>query len=188
MLETNPSCPTGNCTFPVFSSLAFCSNCIDFTQSLQHNSKCVQKPTVGWNEIIHTTNCTYELPLSNSGGLNNSYQDIWSDEPKEPNIDLSWYYRDEKTRPDIITDAPSFIIKFFDKVDRFSTGGFHLPDGQYMPSSFAALTLIKIAPQTGSASTGFLSTAHICALSVCAKRYNISMTSGLLQTETVSTS
>ena len=36
-------------------------------------------------------------------------------------------------------------------------------------------------------STSFLNTANICALSVCAKEYNISMTSGLLQSEIIST-
>lgn len=50
------------------------------------------------------------------------------------------------------------------------------------------MALIKIAPQADSASVGYLNTAHICAFSVCAKEYNMSMTSGLLRTEIVSTS
>ena len=35
-LEMNPSCFTGNCTFLVFLSLAFCSNCIDIIKALSH--------------------------------------------------------------------------------------------------------------------------------------------------------
>ncbi|MCJ1268242.1 hypothetical protein MMC22_008129 [Lobaria immixta] len=37
-------------------------------------------------------------------------------------------------------------------------------------------------------STGFVNTAHICSLSLCAREYNVSMTSGMLRSEIVSTS
>lgn len=47
---------------------------------------------------------------------------------------------------------------------------------------------MKFAPVTSSANLGSLSTADICALTVCAKEYNISMTSGILRSETVLTS
>lgn len=33
-LDMNPSCPTGNCTFPPFQSLAICSTCEDVSQTL----------------------------------------------------------------------------------------------------------------------------------------------------------
>lgn len=32
-----PACPSGNCTFPLFDSLALCSNCLDITKEVVNN-------------------------------------------------------------------------------------------------------------------------------------------------------
>lgn len=201
ILETNPSCPTGNCTFPVFSSLAFCSNCIDITQYLQQNSKCSQIEVPNPRETIpqmqkfgvdYTINCTYWLPLASSG-QNYTYDEsldyLNSSIHKDSSINFSWTFTDDGGDiPYSFNDAPSFWTKFLKIGDSSLPGEIHLPGGEVIPSSFAAIALIKAAPRTGSTSTGFLDTANICALSVCAREYNISMTSGLLQSEVVSTS
>ena len=90
--------------------------------------------------------------------------------------------------PYSLADAPSFFTKVLVSNDPTESGEIHLPGGEIIPSSLAAILLIKATPKAGSSSTGFLSTANICALSVCAREYNISMTSGLMQSEIVSSS
>ncbi|MCJ1423526.1 hypothetical protein MMC29_001410 [Sticta canariensis] len=59
----NLSCPTGNCTFPPFKTLAVCSECEDITNAL--NETCY---TRWWKDPIHpheplaTVLCEYSLP------------------------------------------------------------------------------------------------------------------------------
>ena len=108
---------------------------------------------------------------------------------EDSSVNFSWTFFD--FGPDIpytSNDAPSFFTRFL--VINNSTGPeeIHLPDGDIIPDSLTAIALIKVAPKKDSSSTDFLKTANICALSVCAKEYNISMTSGLVQYEEVSTS
>lgn len=194
ILETNPSCPTGNCTFPVFSSLAFCSNCVDVTQSLQQNSNCSQNE--GWNmkteidkyENVSTSfpqktmSCTFRLPLFSSD-RNYSYPD---DLDENSSFTVSWDVRKDEQPVANAHDAPLFLnvlLPSHDFSERFQSS-----DGKNISSHFTAMALIKFAPQADSARVGFVRTAHVCALSVCAKEYNMSMTSGLFRSEIVSTS
>lgn len=186
VLETKPSCSTGNCTFPIFSSLAFCSNCVDITQFLQQHSNCsqheaVQTETYQFEGKI--VKCIYRLPPSISE-RNHSYPDDWND---TSTIEIAWIIKKDaqKSVAENI-EPPSFL-------NLFLTGGnysepFQSSDGANISSHTATMALIKFAPQTDFASVGYLSTAHLCALSVCAKKYNMSMTSGLFRTEIVSTS
>lgn len=178
ILETSPSCPTGNCTFPIFSSLAFCSNCLNITQFLQRNSICDPYP--------NTTFCTFEIPLANSS---HSY-----DQPPKNSIihsDLNFLVFWSNDQPEPLEDpfgGPSFQSSFADYRGSTAPREFHLSGGEIIPNSFATVALVKFAPWTVFAHPGLLSTAHICALSTCAREYNTSMTSGLLQTQIVSTS
>ncbi|KAI9734350.1 MAG: hypothetical protein M1834_002456 [Cirrosporium novae-zelandiae] len=56
--DMNPSCSTGNCTYPKFQSLAVCDYCTDITSSLKHNCS-TEKGTDGSSDSIY---CTYALP------------------------------------------------------------------------------------------------------------------------------
>ena len=192
ILETDPSCPTGNCTFPVFSSLGFCSNCIDITQFLQQNSNCTPEQT-GQDET--RMSCTYWLPPPSSGlNYSGNYGGILNG-----SLSLSWEFGVYQGRVDSFKWAPSFLTEALGVLNIFArqTGTylletyqtpFDLPDGKIIPSSLIKIALIKTSPWTGSMSTGFVHTAHICALSLCAREYNVSMTSGVLRSEIVSTS
>ena len=93
---------------------------------------------------------------------------------EDSSITLSWIFNETK-HP--FTDALSFSNGFL--VLRDFNVPFHLSDGENIPSQFAGMILIKFAPQFSSASASFLNKAHIGALSICAKEYNMSMTSGL---------
>lgn len=178
-LETNPACPTGNCTFPVFSSLAFCSNCLNITQFLQTNFLC--------EHLDGEQVCTYEIPFPNSSHSYDQSPDksiihsdfnfeVWkSDEQTDPN-DYSF------NRPSLGTIFPSYLDLFDGPKEA------HLSDGEIIPNSFFIMALVKFASRTRFAHFDPLSTAHICALSVCAKEYSVSMTSGRLQIQILSTS
>lgn len=85
MLENNPSCFTKNCTFPMFTFLDFCFNCIDVTQFLQQNSSCTQKI----NDVIYDYYCTYRLSLFSSS-QNYAYFDDDENLSKNSNFALSW--------------------------------------------------------------------------------------------------
>lgn len=134
-------------------------------------------------------NCTYWLPLSSSG-LNYSYFQSPSldfDIHNGSDITLSWNITDMAGyKRYAFVDAPSFITRFL--TNSKGSDEFHSSDGEFIPSSFATIALIKGAPITGSVSTGYISTANICAFSLCAREYNISKTSGLLRFDIVSTS
>lgn len=194
-LETNPSCPTGNCTFPVFSSLAFCSNCIDVTQYLQQTSNCTQEPLAddeydaedGVIPEITEVKCTYWLPLSSSGenytflGLNKDFD--------RSSFNLTWNitYWDDQRRNTYDT-APSLFVRFINSSKSLGSEAIRLSNEEVIPSSFATMALFKGSPTTDAVSTGYIDTANICAFSFCAREYNVSMESGLLRSEIISTS
>lgn len=52
-----PTCDTGNCTFPVFDSLAVCSKCLDISQDVTHFN-----PPSNPSNLTGTQNVTYNLP------------------------------------------------------------------------------------------------------------------------------
>jgi hypothetical protein len=71
-LNISSSCPTGNCTFPAFQSLAVCSSCRDVTDALNSTSYYGQ---VSNNNINQTENIYNETSLPNGLRLNISSDD-----------------------------------------------------------------------------------------------------------------
>ncbi|MCJ1284554.1 hypothetical protein MMC26_003887 [Xylographa opegraphella] len=62
--DVKPDCATGNCTFPLFDTLAICSRCvnvIDLTTSIEHNPA---DEGCGSSFVYVQTNYTYVLPGS----------------------------------------------------------------------------------------------------------------------------
>lgn len=130
--------------------------------------------------------CNYSLPLFSSGS--NYYR--FHESEYEP-FNLNWsLFKEEHQRlyeSYDFAEGPVFLTRFLSK-GQIEEGEIHLPDGKVIPNSFTPLALIKVAPKMGSSSTIFFDTANICALSICAREYNLSMTSGLLRSEIISTS
>jgi len=52
-----PQCDTGNCTFPLFDSLAVCSKCLDVTKNVTHIN-----PPNNLNDLNGVQNVSYSLP------------------------------------------------------------------------------------------------------------------------------
>lgn len=180
ILETEPLCPTGNCTFPVFSSLGFCSNCIDITEFLQENSYCWTESRPIYERKIIERNCTYQLPLSGSNlkyytADPETYQ-VWNG-----SIGLSWTYGtlEGPSGPLDSFEGPSFLTRSLNSYDwdwdkqqylgQLVTP-FKLPGGDVIPNSLVTIALIKPAPWTGSIMTlGIINTASLCALSIMSR-------------------
>lgn len=137
--------------------------------------------------IHYSVNCTYWLPLSGSGFNYSFHDDYYWVLHEGSDISRSWSLTEEEDHKFYeIMGAPAFITRFLSEFN--STLSRPNRTRSFDPDSVATIALIKLAPRSGSISTSFLDTANICTLSVCAKEYNISMTSGLLQSEIISTS
>ena len=69
LADPNPlvsfTCPTGNCTWPDFSTLAVCSSCVDMTQYMQQVC-----PATNDTTSSNSTSCGWSLP--NGASLNGS--------------------------------------------------------------------------------------------------------------------
>lgn len=55
--DLKPTCDTGNCTFPLFDSLAVCSRCLNVTDNVVNNT-----PEPEINAIVGVQNLSYTLP------------------------------------------------------------------------------------------------------------------------------
>lgn len=196
-LDTVPTCPSGNCTWPLFSSLGFFSNCRDITPYVESRTACRNQsrpiPTnapKGFPESNYAgTVCTYSLPHSSFGrvlitdsAVSNSLQDqaYPEDGGYYENFTNTFYYPDRA-----VGGAPFFstfavndgliLSRFpdwFNGTSQYQTP-FHLDDGTSIPSKISQLAFLKTRPSSGLAES-----AHLCALSFCARQYNVSVTSG----------
>lgn len=162
------------------------------THFVKQNSTCTineaQDPR--FDSPVNLVSCTYWLPPF-SPGQNYTYIDDDRNVIDNSSVVLSWtlaYENERSHKPLFVVNAPWIFTKVLQGEDSTLPGEVHLSNGKIIPSSLFAIALIKTAPLIGSASTGFVNTAHICSLSVCAMEYNVSMISGVPQTEIISTS
>lgn len=88
----------------------------------------------------------------------------------------------------VFVNSPVLTVKTLTLSDSNGLNKIRLFGGEVIPSFYSIKSLIRFAPGTHLASVGSLRTAHICVLSICAKEYKISMISGVLESEVVSTS
>lgn len=186
-MDNTVICATGNCTFPAFSSLGFCSNCVDHKDYAQKNSDCIYKTALDLNNMT----CTYKFPTS---FLNNSIDDpATSDNPAMINGSVSVNFWRSWNETDIQGAFPFLALALTDlssapeRLKVFQTP-FDSQDGVIIPSFFGIYAFIKTNPLTGSKNTAFLEAADICTLSFCAREYNVTVINGALYSEVLSTS
>ena len=172
-LEVKPSCPAGNCTFPTFSTLGFCSKCADATKYLQQHSKCTPA-----NSTTSTAKCSYELPLAGNG-LKYPISGRIKDAPSaivNGTLNLSW----QDFGP-TLQGAPAFLTLLLSNPVESNLAGapegyqanqipFRSDTAGIIPSSLSTFAIFKMASSNGSASTGSIEAAHICAFSLCARK------------------
>lgn len=187
-LQAIPSCPAGNCTFPVFSSLGFCSNCADVTGYMQQQSNCTSKDVVSGTRKVFS--CDYNLPppgfdLIYSPKLTSnksSFEISWGEFLPAQSFELAPAFLTVFLDSFNLTDRPNHISYYDYQVP------FHSDRAGIIPSHFAKPAFIKFAPSKGSMGAGFIEAAHVCALSFCAREYNVSVELGSPHVDVLSTS
>lgn len=65
-----PVCPSGNCTFPPFESLAFCSKCLDVSQNVVVNN-----PPAYPNDLTGTQQISYTIPGGGNVGFSALFEE-----------------------------------------------------------------------------------------------------------------
>ena len=160
--DTQPQCPSGNCTWPPFTSLGFCSKCQDVTKTLQANSKyidtnndniCLDDDTSGCEPNYR--NYTYQLGGLNPDGDNKlttiarvSYAFVFDS-------DFEW--------------VPGLFVK---PINWTRIQVFNFTDGTSIP----AVALVAVfRTSTKKSTAGDVLTADLCALSFCAHKYKVSL-------------
>lgn len=164
-----PICPSGNCTWPEFESLGFCSQCIDVAKLVQMT--CTDD--VGWN-------CTISFPTGQSANVNNDQGN--GDVPTY--LMASWILN---YIPGSLLPTLSGTIPGFGEVSTYAQGTFAgftnpvLAMGRVVmdPSAYSAGTSIEGAFING--------TATECALTLCAKSLKLSEQSGKTSLQVVHT-
>lgn len=186
--ETQPFCSTGNCTWPLFTSLGFCSKCQDINRLLQKQVtpvylECNIPPNQGTEfQTTNNSNCQestenyiYKFPQLNGQFL---YPLNDENDPSPDNRSIAIPLRYSA----ISSDYPYFLAV---PLQTDGLRGFNFSDGTLMPIS-ALIGFIRLSSEQHSR-LGDVLTADVCALSLCAQKRNVSVSfnqfsSSILQT------
>lgn len=176
-----PYCSTGNCTWPLFTSLGFCSKCEDISKSLQDSMTYVEvykKPhqTVHEDLISYEVGFTYRNYTYMFPELNGQFLSTDKSYPffKDSSFTTSFY-------PYSSSRDPSFFA-----IPLYSLPGlsFNFTDGTSTLGG-ALISFIRLSAR--EATLGDVLAADVCALSFCAQKRNVSvfldrLSSTILQT------
>jgi hypothetical protein len=151
-----PVCNTGNCTFPLFDSLAFCSKCLNVTKDVVNNNP-QSNPSA--NTLNGVQNISYSLP----GGAVVSFSVLF----EQGNLTMG---------PSIVatTELPSDIAK--------NVLGFQDP---LLTLAILQFPDVKQRILDGNYYTS-LPITHECALYFCINTYNVSVINSIPNTTTIS--
>ena len=183
LLETRPHCPTGNCTWPIFTSLGFCSDCQDFTEAMQNSStyedKLVDKHG-RWIGIIRTY--TYRFPNLNGKALIVASSRSSLITPGQRSFSVDFPYDYEETSSGLGTDVPYFLIVPLSWDDALPL---NLTDDTSISTSAATMAFIHTSAQAKD--VGRILQADVCGLSLCVQKRNVSVSSNRLSSRVVET-
>ena len=150
--ETQPRCPTGNCTWPLFTSLGFCCDCQNVTSYMQSNSNSTYYHPPGCNETIKYRNWTYTLP----------------------NVDgqaLTLLSGERFFNASLMTSGLQTLFYGFQPAWTTMTA-FNYTNGASIPT-ISLTILMQVSPQASD--IGAISSAYVCGLSFCAQRRDVSV-------------
>lgn len=184
--ETQPRCPTGNCTWPLFTSLGFCVKCQNISQRLQ-NSSTYDKHNKSECDVFNEGNGTYSSSTCNITTrdyayrfpeLNGQVLETYTNEKRSFSTSIDFYALID---PAMYSPVPVFLVI---RLNRNNKTAFNFTDGTSVWTT-AFVTLIQISTQYPD--YGDVLTADLCALSFCAQRRNVSvslnrLSSTILQT------
>ena len=171
--DTQPPCPTGNCLWPQFTSLDFCSSCQDITQEMQQDSTSVSTPVYNQRGQKNVT-FTYSVPRA----LHGYFTDSDSNNPNLTNI---------TTAPFSVTLNGSQVAGVTG-IPRFSAWALSsdgTADTNRTPSGFGLYAFIRTS--TSFSSPGTVLSAELCSMSFCLQNRNVSISSGKLNSSVLDT-
>lgn len=172
LLETQPRCPTGNCTWPPFTSLGFCFKCQNVSQPVRDSSTYVDRfeysnssayppgsipaeTAIGRRNFTWRT-YTYEVPKLNGHILRTS-------------LIGSGHHSFSTTFEASEGLNPAFFVV---QLGWDGLTAFNFTDGASIPT-VSLILLIRTSTQWSN--PGGVLAADLCALSFCAQKRNVSV-------------
>lgn len=179
ILDSQPPCPTGNCLWPQFTSLGFCSSCQDITQEMQQDSTSVSTSVfTQWDDVRRTeknTTFTYSVPRSFLDGY---YENADPSNLPSVNLTMSTFSMDVNGSGITgLTGAPRFLAW------ALSSDG--TADTNRTPSGFGLYMFIRTS--TSLSSPGIVLSADLCSMSFCLKTRSVSVSSGKVNSSVLDT-
>ncbi|OCL11352.1 hypothetical protein AOQ84DRAFT_386904 [Glonium stellatum] len=175
--EHMPSCPTGNCTWPIFDTLALCSKCNTLNPHTEVESRCNSSlafDDAESNFILDHINAT----------ANPSFRSCNYTFPSSPFPEIVAYGVGQNETVPQATVYESYSTVY--STVWFSDGGYHTivrNNTNFSISNPAfALGAVRIDPMTTLPIE-----AHECYMSFCVKTFAASTINGVLNTTTVNT-
>ena len=173
--DTQPPCPTGNCLWPEFASLGFCSSCQDVTQQMQQYSTSQSTPILNLDKVDQKNmTFTYSVPME----LNGYYQSQGFNYSKLTNITTStftMYLNGSQVQG--LKGAPRLIAW------ALSSDG--IADTNRTPAGFGLYAFIRTSTSFSSPGTGL--GADLCSMSFCLQNRNVAISSGQLNSSVLNT-
>ena len=160
-----PDCPTGNCTWPQYQSLAVCSQCANITDMLESEGSIVP---AGPNLFLNSTSLVLRLP--NGAMLNTS--DIWPTAIEELN-------------PIGLVDGSGIAATMLNITNNYpislNNTEISLPTLAFENQGPVIIDTFAI----GMYSVTSTPWASECILQFCIKKFNTSMVNGILQEQEI---
>ncbi|KAJ6019806.1 hypothetical protein N7499_003093 [Penicillium canescens] len=147
--SSNPTCPSGNCTWPPFLSVDLCRNCEDITLS----AELVGCEDVPFNTSLNANQsvvCSVSVPQGRWASVPFGILPLYGNDPSLEESDLAF-----------VMFPPKDIVWTVDRL---------FPDSRYLPNK----TYSGSHPESGLK----ISKVTQCALSLCARTYNVSVSGG----------
>jgi hypothetical protein len=164
--DRTPSCPTGNCTWPSFRSLGWCSKCQDVTEQVQSNcsysydaSKLNQSEHYFGSCNLHldqgySTDLTWEVAPSDGGSFG-----------LQVTTEVLWLVDDGNSTTTATSNNPTFF-------------------GIESPQAVLGHVLMDFDDDLHPENGFHVANATQCVLSYCVRDYDISVESGVLSVST----
>lgn len=162
---------------------------------MQRQSRCWTREIGEQTNGSEIMNCVYDLPPTAAGLIYTGFSNFH--EIENGTFNLTWNREPDEGH---LLDAPAFSTMFLIPTPRAGTGG-RYPEDMYenfqapflsdkagvIPSSLTISALIKLTPQKDMMHLGYIDSAHICALSLCANDYSVTVNSGFSNSTVLST-
>lgn len=153
----NPTCSSGNCTWPEYQSLGFCSKCQDVTASaiLYNCDKWTEPKRPSKNDTMAYKGQTYDCPISAGHGDNGT-------------VKIDYFGT-------VGTQVPTSAVWSLNELTLGNFLGVDTPVYAMAHAKFSAESNVNITDLVRNIR---ISSVEECVMSLCLKTYNVSVSSG----------